>query len=555
MKKLLYILLFNLGAGTMLSSCSKSFLDENPLGFLATENGYASYSDFKNAVTDLYGKVRTEFYSNDDLTPFQYIAGCDFLYDGEPGTGVNRFTPMATSLNPTHDIPKVHWVNLYKIVSGANTIIDLAAQSKMTAEQQTEITAQAKFFRAFAYRTLGYLYGGVPLNLARVTDVKTDYTRASKAEVYAQCIQDLTAAVAGLKDIDQVADGAINKQAAQHLLAEVYLADKQYQKAVDLSSSVISSAKVQLMHNRFGAKSTRSDGNVYWDLFQPGNQNRKAGNMEGLWVVQFETDIPGGGASSSSRTGYALERQCAPYIAQIPNSTIAVNPFITPADDLTGGRGIGWSIPTTYFSETIWKSDFDNDIRNSNLNFVREMMATNPRSPYYGQVISTKNPPPGITVPSRAFYAYQAKCTTPGEHPANLFLPGSSLQLSSNAGVTYMDQYMFRLAETYLIRAEAYMNLNNPGLAANDINTVRARSAAKSVASSDVDIDLILDERLREFGIEEKRRLTLMRLGLLYDRVKRLNPSYGDVLPKYNVWPIPQSEIDANPGLIQNEGY
>ncbi|MGB3065623.1 RagB/SusD family nutrient uptake outer membrane protein [Sphingobacterium thalpophilum] len=551
MKKLLYILL----AATTFSACSKSFLDENPLGFLSTENGYASYTDFKNAVTDLYGKVRTEFYSNDDLTPFQYIAGCDFLYDGEPGTGVNRFTPMATSLNPTHDIPKVHWVNLYKVVSGANTIIDLATESTMTAEQQAEIIAQAKFFRAFSYRTLAYLYGGVPLNLSRVTDVKTDYTRATKQQVFAQCISDLNDAIASLKDIDQVNDGMINKQAAQHLLSEIYLADKQYQKAVETASAVISNAKVGLMTNRFGAKSTRTDGNVYWDMFQPGNQNRKAGNTEGLWVIQFETDIPGGGASSSSRTGYALERQCAPYIAQIPNSTIPVNPFITPADDLTGGRGIGWSIPTAYFSETIWQSDFDNDIRNSNLNFVREMVATNPQSPYFGQVISTKNPPPGITVPSRAFYAYQAKCTTPGEHPANLFLPGSTLQLSSSAGVTYMDQYMFRLAETYLIRAEAYLGLNNRSAAAVDINTIRARSAAKPIDASEVDIDYILDERLREFGIEEKRRLTLMRLGLLYDRVKRLNPSYSDVLPKYNVWPIPQSEIDANPGLQQNEGY
>jgi len=553
MKKLLNIFLLFLVLGMF--SCSKSFLEEDPLNFLSTGNGYVSYSDYTNAVNKLYDQVRSEFYSNDDITPFHYIAGCDFLYNGEQGTGVDRFAPMATSLDPTSDIPKLHWVNLYKIVTNANTIIDLAPDSKMNDDQKLEIAAKAKFFRAFAYRTLAYLYGGVPLNLETVTSAKTDYKRATRAEVYDQCIKDLTEAIQGLKNIDQAVDGEINKQAAQHLLAEVYLAAGKFQQAEQTATAVIDNPDVHLMQNRFGSKMSQQDGNVYWDLFQQGNQNRKSGNMEGLWVIQFETDVPGGGASSSSRVGYPLERQCAPYIGQIPNSTIPVNPFITPADDMTGGRGIGWSISTPYFSDSIWKSDFDNDIRNSNLNFIREMVSTNPKSAYFGQVISTRNPPPGITVPSRSFYAYQAKCTTPGGHPKNIFVPGSSLQLSSSAGVTYLDQYMFRLAETYLIRAEAYLGLNMKDKAAADINTVRARSEAKPVAASQVDIDYILDERLRELGLEEKRRLTLMRLGLLYDRVKRFNPYYKDVLPKYNLWPIPQSEIDANPGLEQNPDY
>jgi starch-binding outer membrane protein, SusD/RagB family len=49
----------------------------------------------------------------------------------------------------------------------------------------------------------------------------------------------------------------------------------------------------------------------------------------------------------------------------------------------------------------------------------------------------------------------------------------------------------------------------------------------------------------------------LMRLGLLYDRVKRFNPYYTDILPTYNLWPIPASEIERNNGakLEQNPGY
>ena len=125
---------------------------------------------------------------------------------------------------------------------------------------------------------------------------------------------------------------------------------------------------------------------------------------------------------------------------------------------------------------------------------------------------------------------------------------------------------MFRLAETYLLRAEAYLKLDKKDLAAADINEVRGRAHATPVREDQVDMDYILDERMRELGVEEKRRLTLMRTGLLYDRVMKCNPYYanpetnGDgvgMQEHYNLWPIPQSVIEANSDAIieQNPGY
>ena len=116
---------------------------------------------------------------------------------------------------------------------------------------------------------------------------------------------------------------------------------------------------------------------------------------------------------------------------------------------------------------------------------------------------------------------------------------------------------MFRLAETYLIRAEAYLMLNKLTEAAESINVVRSRSNAKAVLPANVTIDYILDERMREFGVEEKRRLTLSRLGLLYDRVKSHNPYYSDILPHHNLLPIPYAEIERNRNAVieQNDGY
>jgi hypothetical protein len=63
---------------------------------------------------------------------------------------------------------------------------------------------------------------------------------------------------------------------------------------------------------------------------------------------------------------------------------------------------------------------------------------------------------------------------------------------------------------------------------------------------------------MRELGVEEKRMLTLHRLGKWYDRVVKCNPYYAPQAdPKYNLWPIPQFEIERNREAVleQNAGY
>ena len=537
-------------------SCKKGYLDEKPLDFLSSANALVTNVDFNIAVNDMYRVTRIEFFSRDEQRPFDYIFGTDIVYDGQPD--VARHTNMAAAYAPSGGpgIPLSHWSALYKIISEANTIIGRIPASSMTDVQKTQTEAKGRFFRAFAYRTLAYLYGGVPLTLTEVATPKTDFVRATKAAVLNQCIDDLKFAVINLPAITAVQDGEISNLAAGHLLAEVYLAAGQFQNAADAATVVINNPSVGLMKNRFGSKSTVTPGDVYWDLFQPGNQNRKAGNTEALWVIQFETDVLGGGSTSTGMAGsYLLERQHAPLVRDL--SVNGKAPFLWPVDDYTGGRGIGWAVSTKYFSDAIWQSDFNNDIRNSNNNFVRNFISNNPASPLFGKVVSTQNPPAGVTVPSRSFYAYQSKCTTPGGHPTNLILDPVLHILKGTAGGTYLDQYMFRLAETYLIRAEAYLGLGDNVNAAADINVVRARSKASAVLPANVNIDYILDERMRELGVEEKRRLTLMRLGLLYDRVKRFNPYYSDVKPIYNLWPIPADEIERNntAKLEQNPGY
>ncbi len=544
------------------SSCKKTFLDEKPLSFLSTTNAFITANDFNASINNLYRNVRDEFYARSDWQPMQYLYRTDLVIEVTVGSNPQ----LATEFGPNGTLPNNHWAQIWKIVAEANTIISRIPSSSLSATDKVAFEAKGRFFRAFGYRTLAYLWGGVPLITEEIVSEKADFTRATKQEILNQVIEDLKFAAANLPGITAVKDGEISNLVAQHLLAEVYLAAGQNQNAVDAATVVINDPATDLMMSRFGSRSAVNPGDVYWDLFQAKNQNRKsANNREGLWVIQFETDVPGGGAVSTAMAGsFQMERVHVPLFRDFRVNGVAQ--FRWPVSDYTGGRGVGFMQPSRYFADTVWASDFNNDIRNANHNFIRVIPVTNPASPLYGQTVSTQNPPPGsgVTYPSRVFYPYQAKATTIADHPAGLYVnPGSSdptlkYELKASAGGTYADQYMFRLAETYLLRAEAYVGLGNTASAAADINVVRGRANASIITPAQATIDYILDERMRELGVEEKRMLTLMRLGKLYDRVKKHNSFYGvNMQPHFNLWAIPFGEIERNTGavLAQNPGY
>ena len=128
------------------------------------------------------------------------------------------------------------------------------------------------------------------------------------------------------------------------------------------------------------------------------------------------------------------------------------------------------------------------------------------------------------------------------------------------SGRTFQDIMVFRLAETYLLRAEAYWNLGRLQDAANDINRIRSRANASLIVAGDVTLDYILDERARELIVEEPRRRTLVRTGKLVERVRKFNMrsiTRTTIQDYHRWWPIPQSAIDENIGapLGQNIGY
>ncbi len=132
---------------------------------------------------------------------------------------------------------------------------------------------------------------------------------------------------------------------------------------------------------------------------------------------------------------------------------------------------------------------------------------------------------------------------------------------TSGGGAVYKDVYVMRLAETYLSRAEAYIALGKIDLAAADINAIRIRSHAKPAELKDINIDYLLDERVRELYGEDCRHFVLRRTGKLLERVRKYNnnpKNPGLNIQDYHVlWPIPQEQMDLNIGVKweQNPGY
>ena len=543
MKKLICIFFATL---LIISSCDEEkFLKEVPLDFYSPENSFATPENFNTAVVKLYEQMRYIIIERHQLINW-IESHTDVLHHSGP-----IYFSVQDYLNPTYSEARNLWTQLYGVISKANAILARIDNKdiQFSSEKQRNIyKAEASFMRGVAYRWLGIIYGGVPIVTEEITKPKRDFVRAQRSEVWQQSIADVLYASQNLPEITEIKEeGRVPKAAAYHQLAELYVITKEWDKAIAAATWVIDNPNYALMKNRFGAKKNEP-GDVYWDLFRRGNQNRSSGNKEGIWVSQFEYLTPGGGISQMFN--------CNPLYWQLKDPN-GVNLFIGPTAKY-GGRSTASFISTQYLRNTIWASDFNNDIRNSNYNIIRDIKADNPKSKFYDQYIVAS----GALAKAPNLYDVNwsvifVKNCQPNDYPPEAYDNLQTGLTNSLSNRLWTDSYIFRLAETYLLRAEAYVGKGNTASAAADINVIRQRANASPVDPSKVTLDYVLDERARELFIEEKRGLTLMRLGLYYTRTVKYGDYTTGIHEFHNLWPIPQSEIDANTEaeLEQNPGY
>ena len=596
MKKI-YIISAIACATLCFSSCDDDrFLEETPKYFYTMENAFTTSSQVEQALVHCYSHLRNQYVITNEN-------GTAFAYKGSNGTDMFDVSSIRhgfqfndySNLTPERAEYSNIYSTWYKMISYANLVLYGAGLEEIewdSEQAKKYVVAQARFFRAWAYRNLGELFGGVPLVTEFCTQARYDYKRSTRLETYQFAIDELEEI---LSDLPVTSDerGRIVRGAAQHTLCQLYLdkgivlseqAEKiqeaiaAYNKAVEYADILIDGGVYSLMTERFGTRKDESpqfyygstidkdgkevklsyesagvhmEGNVFWDMFQIGNQTYQSGNKESIWTL------------TTDYAAYVEEDKAA----RLPNSRAFSPTFRDPLAGIldgtkedVGGRGVTWVMPTSYTRDQIYSGKWADDMRNSEAVMRRHFVGNVPGNQYYGKII----PESVLYKTNQSSSARDAAYTQCFPISCKVALDSYMDDVSGgNKSYIFRDDYYIRLAETILLRAEARMRLGDLKGAAADINKLRARAKCSyMVQDYEVNLNLILDERARELVYEELRWNTLLRMGgtVAVDRIREY--SYWDYprsssMKTFNLWPIPQKVIDTNKDVLieQNEGW
>ena len=238
MKKLKYTLIALLVL--CMTGCNESsFLEEDPRASLYPENLLVDYSGFQSMVTSLYGMMRNEYRRADALG-----GGLPLVLHSAWGCGVDnswsnnshsdfKYMYYPSQINQTDlQIFQNIFQWCYRIINTANMVISRAEGSGIdwkgteteAAAHKNKIIAQARFFRAWAYRHLTYSFGAVPLSTEEITGMnyRNDWERNSVESIREVMEQDFVFAMNNLP-LREESNSKISGAMARHYLGELYL--------------------------------------------------------------------------------------------------------------------------------------------------------------------------------------------------------------------------------------------------------------------------------------------------------------------------------------------
>lgn len=586
---ILYVLLL-----LTITSCEKDFLEQEPKSFFIPETGLNTPEGLETIMSQAMVNLRAEFYG--DGAPmiteniFSEVAVEGTTDKSGPAQDLNLLILPDAPLNSA-DSNRIGWFweEFYKGIKYANTVLSRIDNAEFeTGEQKNVLIAKAYFHRAYRYYRLTQQFGDVPLVLEEITTPKLDFVTTARMTILEKMRDDLNFAVTVLPDVANKGD--VNRGAALHLLTKINLAMGDFDAAIASASAVIDGGNYALMTSRFGSTAGDTTKDVTWDLHRPENKSIGA-NTEGILLVIDRLGFEDNGDFDGGTT---IQRQAVPLWWRFINTPdgqngMSDNPGIEIDQVFQFGRGIGRNRGTAYSTDQIWENA-NNDQRFKDGNWVQmEDMVYNAPSlkeagnSFYGENLELYLPDgtPLCSDTIRNWYDF----------PQYKFSIPDPLRVKPQGG--HSDWYVFRLAETYLLRAEAYFWKGNLGTAADDINAVRLRAEADPITAADVNIDYILDERARELYYEESRKTELTRIAYIFamtgktayngqtysldnfsqknfwfDRIMEVTDFYnkgiktihGDeytMSPYHVLWPVPAPAINANTqGRInQNEGY
>lgn len=511
------ILLLLVGLLLLNTSC-ESWLEEKQFDKINSNALYESEDGLQVALNGLYSLTRRFFRFKDSDSQ-----GIYWFYCADDLSLVRTYNDnliYKAGMRPDA-MPTEIWNRPYQMIDRASAIITAAPGIAMTDDTRKKMMSEAKVIRAWSYLRLLQTYDNILLDSIPTTPENAfdsiEYKPATQADVLKFVNSDLDFAIYNLPY--KVNPGIIGQGLARQLRAESAMLSKDYDMAAKQCDNIIGSSEYTLMpiNEVFG-----------------NNLNHK----ETLFAWQFD-ELTGGSSSLSGGDGHVLGAcfQARYYELQIAGDAIA--PIIEEVN--YGGNAYGWTYPNSYLRSLY---DEKKDKRFQYYFYPDTLYANNPKSKYFEKKL------PGEPPYSTQFRQY-----------AWSVMKYRDLAKRPKSAISYKPLIAYRLAETYLLGAEAHWFNNNPDKGLEYLNAIRKRAGLADATT--IDLKAIMDEDARELCFEGKRWFFLKRIGKLVEQVN-LYHKYGSTptsiialpMKEHMVrWPIPQIQINAMGVFPQNPTY
>ncbi len=388
------------------------------------------------------------------------------------------------------------WSNIYRGVARANSTLYALGKAEQT-DLVLIYSAETKVLRALFYWWLIDLYGSVPFITAAETDPDNPPSQSTRTEVFDWIVDEINAALPNLETSHATGGyGRITKGAANTLLATLYLNAEVY-TGTAMWSECITACDAVINSGEYSLMSTVTD------VFAL--ENEGPANTEYI-LVQANLPLDGVTFFRHMSTLHYNQLPSSPW-----NGFCVLTGFYNSYeedDDRLDQILVGQQY--VLFGPALGDSAFD---RNGNpLNFTVD---------------------------------YPLLDAAEADGPRILKWPIDPNMSGWFAGNDYA---IFRYSHVLLAKAEALVRSGSSG--DTEVNLVRARAGLDALTS--VTADDIYWERGHELLWEGFRRQDQIRHGTFLDAWTLKEPSDG---PHRKLFPIPQTQLDANPNLIQNPGY
>ena len=388
------------------------------------------------------------------------------------------------------------WSGAFGAIAKANSTLDALAMAEQTDLVKT-YAAETKVLRCLYYWWLIDLYGAVPLVTTSETDPDNPPSATSRDEVFDWIVTEINAALPDLETSHgSGGHGRITKGAANTLLATLYLNAEVYTGTAEWANCK-SACDAVMTSGVYDLMPT------VMDVFAFANEG--PANTEYILTLAH---LPLDGVTSFR------------HMATLHYNNIPASPWN------------GFSVLTDFYN-----SHESTDARLEQILVGQAYVLFG--SAAGDSAFDRQGNPLSFTVDFPLIDANESA------GPRMLKWPIDPNMTGWFSGADYA---IFRYSHVLLMMAEAEFNLSGGGLA--ELNQVRTRAGLDALAS--IDSDAILAERGHELLWEGFRRQDQIRHGTFLEAWTHKDASDGEHRVLY---PIPQSQLDANPNLVQNSGY